>query len=60
MNGFIEVPTKEGNVLINVNHIVVIIPNNENTGVYFVDGKISAIEITMSFEEFKQLVFGCE
>ena len=56
MKGFIEVLTKDGNVFINVNHIVVIIPNGDNTGVYFVDGKISEMEIIMPYNDFKQLI----
>lgn len=56
MKGFIEAPTKDGNVLINVNHIVVITPSGDNTAVYFVDGKISAMEITMQYDELKPLI----
>ena len=56
MKGFIEVLTKDGNVLINVNHIVVMIPNGDNTGIYFVDGKISAMEVIIPYNEFKQLI----
>lgn len=60
MKNFIEVPTSDGNIIINLNHVVVVIPNNNTTVLHYVEGNVKGTEITMNYVDFKSLLSGIE
>lgn len=60
MKNFIEVPTSDGNIMINLNHVVVVIPNNNTTVLHYVKGNVKGTEITMNYVDFKSLLSGIE
>jgi hypothetical protein len=57
MKQFIEVSTRrDGNVLININNIVLIIPEENGSAIFLVDCQIKVYDVTNTYEEIKNLI----